>query len=82
MTAHEIAKLRSALFPEGSRAFAQMTVRENLEMGAYVCKDGKTLAMDFERVYDLFPRLKEREKQAAGTLSGGERQMLKVHIFS
>ena len=76
--AHEIAKLGIALVPEGSRAFTQMTVRENLEMGAYLCKDGKTLAMNFIRVYDLFPRLKEREKQAAGTLSGGEQQMLKV----
>lgn len=76
--AHEIAKLGIALVPEGSRAFTQMTVRENLEMGAYLCKDSKTRAMNFERVYDLFPRLKERENQSAGTLSGGERQMLKV----
>jgi branched-chain amino acid transport system ATP-binding protein len=78
MTAHEIAKLGIGLVPEGSRAFTQMTVRENLEMGAYLCKDVKTLIMNFKRVYDLFPRLKEREKQEAGTLSGGERQMLKV----
>jgi branched-chain amino acid transport system ATP-binding protein len=78
MTAHEIAKLGIGLVPEGSRAFTQMTVRENLEMGAYLCKDVKTLTMNFKRVYDLFPRLKEREKQEAGTLSGGERQMLKV----
>lgn len=78
MTAHEIVKLGIGLVPEGSKAFTQMTVRENLEMGAYLCKDSKTRAVNFERVYDLFPRLKEREKQEAGTLSGGERQMLKV----
>lgn len=78
MTVHGIAKLGIGLVPEGSRAFTQMTVRENLEMGAYLCKDSKTMAMNFERVYELFPRLKEREKQSAGTLSGGERQMLKV----
>lgn len=78
MAAHEIAKLGIALVPEGSRGFTQMTVRENLEMGAYLCNNSKTLAMNFERIYALFPRLKEREGQAAGTLSGGERQMLKV----
>ena len=78
MAAHEITRLRIALVPEGSRAFTQMTVRENLEMGAHLCKDVKTLIMNFKRVYELFPRLKEREEQEAGTLSGGERQMLKV----
>jgi branched-chain amino acid transport system ATP-binding protein len=84
MTAHEneIAKLSIALAPEGSRTSVQMTVRENLETGASVCEDGKALAMDFEGVYDLIPRLKEREKQAARTLCGGERQMLKARIFS
>lgn len=78
MVAHDIAKLRIALVPEGSKAFTQMTVRENLEMGAYLCKDSRTRETNFERVYALFPRLKERENQPAGTLSGGERQMLKV----
>jgi len=78
MTPHEIAKLGLSLVPEGNRVFAQMTVHENLEMGAYLCKGIKTREINFERVYDLFPVLKTREKQSAGTLSGGERQMLKI----
>ena len=62
--------------PEGRIIFANLTVEENLKMGAYLRNDKKGISADFERVYDLFPRLKEREKQIAGTLSGGEQQML------
>jgi branched-chain amino acid transport system ATP-binding protein len=65
--------------PEGRGIFPGMTVVENLEMGAYARKDGRTaLAQDFERVFALFPRLQERRKQAGGTLSGGEQQMLAI----
>jgi len=61
--------------PEGRRIFARMTVRENLDLGAYIRRDGETRG-DMDRVYTLFPRLKERQGQLAGTLSGGEQQML------
>jgi branched-chain amino acid transport system ATP-binding protein len=61
--------------PEGRRIFSRMTVRENLELGAYIRRDGAARS-DMERVYMLFPRLKERQGQLAGTLSGGEQQML------
>jgi len=61
--------------PEGRHCFQRMTVRENLDMGAYLRKDDR-VQDDLDRVYDLFPRLKEREKQKAGTMSGGEQQML------
>lgn len=61
--------------PEGRRVFANMSVEENLELGAYL-QDGSSLAADFEHVYRTFPRLLERKKQQAGTLSGGEQQML------
>ncbi len=63
--------------PEGRRCFARMTVVENLEMGAYRRRDNE-VASDLERVYDLFPRLLERERQKAGTMSGGEQQMLAI----
>ncbi len=63
--------------PEGRRCFARMTVLENLEMGAYRRRDSG-VAADLDRVYDLFPRLKERERQKAGTMSGGEQQMLAI----
>jgi branched-chain amino acid transport system ATP-binding protein len=63
--------------PEGRRIFARMSVRENLELGAYIRRDGQTRA-DLERVFTLFPRLKERQGQLAGTLSGGEQQMLAI----
>jgi branched-chain amino acid transport system ATP-binding protein len=71
-------KLGISQSPEGRRCFPGMTVRENLDMGAYVRSDRKSAAYreDLERVYHLFPRLKEREKQAAGSMSGGEQQML------
>ncbi len=65
------------LVPEGRAIFANLTVRENMEMGAYARHDGG-IAADFEKVYAIFPRLKEREKQTGGTLSGGEQQMLAI----
>ncbi len=64
--------------PEGRRIFAPLTVRENLEMGAYSRKDPKEIAESMERAFQLFPRLKERVEQTGGTLSGGEQQMLAV----
>ncbi len=64
--------------PEGRRVFARMTVHENLEMGAFARKERAAILTDFGRVYGLFPRLKERETQKAGTLSGGEQQMLAI----
>lgn len=67
-----------ALVPEGRRVFADLTVLENLKIGAYTRKDSKGIAQDLEKVYSLFPRLKERTWQAAGTLSGGEQQMLAI----
>lgn len=62
--------------PEGRHVFAQMSVEENLQLGAYLRKDKENIAKDMEHVYELFPRLLERKKQLAGTLSGGEQQML------
>ena len=62
--------------PEGRRVFANLTVKENLEMGAYLRNDTAGIKADLEHVYELFPRLRERVKQLAGTLSGGEQQML------
>ncbi|MEN6350904.1 MAG: ABC transporter ATP-binding protein [Syntrophomonas sp.] len=64
--------------PEGRRVFPTMTVLENLEMGAYLRKDKKQIDIDMETVFTRFPRLKERRKQTAGTLSGGEQQMLAI----
>ena len=75
MAGHEVAAIGIAQSPEGRRIFPRMTVRENLEMGAFTRKDGE-IEQDITRVYDLFPRLKEREKQKGGTMSGGEQQML------
>ena len=72
---HKVVERGLALVPEGRRIFLQMTVQENLEMGAFTQK-GDTVQEDLEKVYTLFPRLKERIKQMAGTLSGGEQQML------
>ena len=66
------------LAPEGRGIFPGMTVTENLDMGAYTRKDKAEMAKDFERVFGLFPRLKERHKQVAGTMSGGEQQMLAI----
>lgn len=72
----DLAARGIAMVPEGRGVFARMTVMENLEMGAYHRKDKAGIAEDVERVYDLFPRLKERRTQLAGTMSGGEQQML------
>ncbi|MDO8586053.1 MAG: ABC transporter ATP-binding protein [Armatimonadota bacterium] len=73
---HEIVKMGVCQAPEGRRVFANMSVRENLELGAYSRKDAGRIRRDFDTVFALFPRLKERSSQAAGTLSGGEQQML------
>ena len=75
---HEIARRGLALVPEGRGVFAQLTIEENLAMGAYARSDGAVVASDMERAYTLFPRLKERRRQTAGTLSGGEQQMLAI----
>ncbi len=73
---HEIVLKGVSMVPEGRRIFSRLTVSENLEMGSYTRTDKNELTRDFERVYALFPRLKERHSQVAGTLSGGEQQML------
>jgi branched-chain amino acid transport system ATP-binding protein len=73
---HEIIFKGMSLVPEGRRIFARLTVSENLEMGAFTRKKGPEIASDLERVFILFPRLKERRNQVGGTLSGGEQQML------
>jgi branched-chain amino acid transport system ATP-binding protein len=75
---HQIVTLGISQSPEGRRVFARMTVQENLEMGAFARRDRANLAVEFERVYGLFPRLRERIAQRAGTLSGGEQQMLAI----
>src|SRR6202012_5567773 len=75
---HEIVALGIAQSPEGRMVFANLTVMENLRMGAYLRKDKPGIAKDLEYVFSIFPRLKEREWQAAGTLSGGEQQMLAI----
>jgi branched-chain amino acid transport system ATP-binding protein len=74
----DIVQLGISHAPEGRHCFPRMTARENLELGAYLRKDGDGVERDLERVYRLFPRLKEREKQKAGTMSGGEQQMLAI----
>ena len=74
--AHKIVSLGIAHVPEGRRVFSQLTVYENLLMGAYTRKDSEEIASSLENVYKRFPRLKERKNQYAGTLSGGEQQML------
>jgi branched-chain amino acid transport system ATP-binding protein len=73
---HEIVYKGIAMVPEGRRIFARLTVTENLEMGAYSRNSKQEIAEDLDRVFTLFPRLKERQNQVAGTLSGGEQQML------
>lgn len=74
--AHQLVARGIAMVPEGRGAFAKLTVAENLEMGAYHRNDKEEIATDMERIYKLFPRLSERRKQLAGTMSGGEQQML------
>ena len=75
---HEIVRLGVCQSPEGRRIFARMTVHENLEMGAFSRIDKVKIGQDFDRVYGLFPRLRERAAQRGGTLSGGEQQMLAI----
>ncbi len=75
---HQIAELGISHIPEGGRLFPTMSIRENLEMGAYTKANWKERKTTMEQVYALFPRLKEREKQLARTLSGGEKQMLAI----
>lgn len=76
MPAHEIVKLGISQVPEGRRIFAEMSVMENLELGAFIRSDKDGIKEDFEMVFKRFPRLLERKDQMAGTLSGGEQQML------
>lgn len=78
LPAHRIVERGISHVPEGRMIFANLTVRENLLMGAYLRKDRKKLGSDFDFVFGIFPRLKERAKQVAGTLSGGEQQMLAI----
>lgn len=78
MKAHDIVRLGIAHVPEGRRVFSKLSVRENLIMGANVVSDSKVVDTALAEVFEIFPRLKEREKQLAGTLSGGEQQMLAV----
>jgi len=75
---HRIARRGLAMVPEGRGVFAQLTIEENLAMGAYARDDRAAIASDRERVFTLFPRLKERRRQTGGTLSGGEQQMLAI----
>jgi branched-chain amino acid transport system ATP-binding protein len=77
-SARRILSLGVAHCPEGRHVFPQMTVAENLEMGCYLRKDREGIANDLERIFDEFPRLSERREQQAGTLSGGEQQMLAI----
>jgi branched-chain amino acid transport system ATP-binding protein len=78
MPAHEIIGMGVAQAPEGRRIFGRLTVRENLEMGAYTRDDTEAIQRDMERVFEIFPRLEERITQLGGTLSGGEQQMLAI----
>jgi branched-chain amino acid transport system ATP-binding protein len=77
-TARDMLTLGIAHAPEGRRVFPQMTVEENLEMGAYLRRDARAIGKDMERVFEQFPRLAERRAQVSGTLSGGEQQMLAI----
>ena len=75
---HEIVALGVCQSPEGRRVFARMSVQENLEMGAFARRDRAAVAAEYGRIFELFPRLRERREQKAGTLSGGEQQMLAI----
>jgi branched-chain amino acid transport system ATP-binding protein len=75
---HQIIRRGIALVPEGRRVFARMSTQENLEMGAFTRNDRQAIQQEIERMFVLFPRLKERRRQLAGTLSGGEQQMLAI----
>jgi branched-chain amino acid transport system ATP-binding protein len=76
--AYQLVELGIALVPEGRGVFGRLTVEENLRMGAYVINDRSLIRAEVDRIYQLFPRLKERRSQTAGTLSGGEQQMLAI----
>jgi len=78
LPAHEIAKRGLIICPERGRPFREMTVRDNLMIGAYLVKDKRVIQENLERVYTLFPALKKRERQTSGTISGGERTMLSI----
>lgn len=78
VAAHKLVARGISMVPEGRGVFANLTVLENLEMGAYLVKDSARIKQDLERCFALFPRLLERIKQRAGTLSGGEQQMLAI----
>jgi len=78
LPAHEIVQRGLSQAPEGRQVFGRLSVTENLKMGAYTRTDKEGIQADMERVFELFPRLKERSKQVAGTLSGGEQQMLAI----
>ena len=78
LPAHEIVKRGLSQVPEGRMIFANLTVHENLMMGAYLQRDKAVIRQELEKVFATFPRLREREKQIAGTLSGGEQQMLAI----
>ena len=79
IASHKLVSLGIAHVPEGRRVFAQLTVLQNLKLGAYTRKDKKEIDETLENIYKRFPRLEERKNQPAGTLSGGEQQMLAVH---
>lgn len=76
--AHQVVAKGVSVVPEGRGVFARLSVEENLDMGAYIRNDKVQIQQDLDRVYQVFPRLKERRKQVAGTLSGGEQQMLAI----
>lgn len=78
LATHAIAARGVSLVPEGRGIFARLTVAENLDMGAFVRRDRATISKDLDHIYSLFPRLAERRSQLAGTLSGGEQQMLAI----
>jgi len=78
MPPHKIVERGITQAPEGRRIFSRLTVRENLDMGAYTQKDNNKIQQSLEQVFEIFPRLKERERQPGGTLSGGEQQMLAI----
>ena len=79
MEAHKIIRLGLSQVPEGRRVFSGLTVQQNLTLGAYIRNDGKeAIQDDYDRIFELLPRLKERRNQPAGTLSGGEQQMLAI----
>lgn len=78
LSPHKIVRVGISQVPEGRKIFSRLTVKENLEMGAFLRNDNKEIRKDMEAAFQLFPRLKERRNQIAGTLSGGEQQMLAI----